>query len=118
MDDQKFQNEPGQCEPIVGGQDPERNELCSCGSGLKYKHCHGDPAKCQLVTKFATAFLMGLIRREQMKRGIIPYPYTCKACGKGFNKPEQGVVSNLPLCPHCKNTNIVKNESQLIGGNG
>ncbi|MGH8926182.1 MAG: SEC-C metal-binding domain-containing protein [Acidimicrobiia bacterium] len=23
-----------------------RNERCPCGSGLKYKHCHG-PASCQ-----------------------------------------------------------------------
>jgi len=30
---------------IVGGQKPRRNEPCPCGSGLKFKKCHGDPVK-------------------------------------------------------------------------
>lgn len=24
-----------------GGQEPSRNQPCPCGSGRKYKHCHG-----------------------------------------------------------------------------
>jgi len=30
--------------PIVGGQLPGRNDPCPCGSGLKFKRCHGDAA--------------------------------------------------------------------------
>ena len=32
----------------LGGDDsrpPGRNERCRCGSGKKFKHCHGKPAK-------------------------------------------------------------------------
>ncbi|MGH3908265.1 MAG: preprotein translocase subunit SecA [Pseudonocardiaceae bacterium] len=34
----------GSGEPtVVGGQEPARNEPCPCGSGRKYKRCHGAP---------------------------------------------------------------------------
>ena len=34
----------GAAEPtVVGGQQPARNEPCPCGSGRKYKRCHGAP---------------------------------------------------------------------------
>lgn len=45
MDDSKFRNEPG--------QRPRRNELCPCGSGSKFKKCHGDVVKKQAA--FAVA---------------------------------------------------------------
>jgi uncharacterized protein len=32
-------------EPIRSGQKVGRNERCPCGSGKKYKHCHGTPEK-------------------------------------------------------------------------
>jgi predicted aspartyl protease len=28
--------------PIVSDKIPRRNDLCTCGSGKKYKHCHGN----------------------------------------------------------------------------
>jgi preprotein translocase subunit SecA len=31
--------EPVRAEPKIG-----RNEPCPCGSGKKYKHCHGQPS--------------------------------------------------------------------------
>jgi hypothetical protein len=31
--------------PIVGGEKIGRNEKCPCGSGKKYKNCHGNPNK-------------------------------------------------------------------------
>ncbi|MGH3797987.1 MAG: SEC-C metal-binding domain-containing protein [Pseudonocardiaceae bacterium] len=35
----------GAAEPtVVGGQEPARNEPCPCGSGRKYKRCHGAPS--------------------------------------------------------------------------
>ena len=35
------QQEPVQCTPIVAQPHVGRNEPCPCGSGLKYKNCHG-----------------------------------------------------------------------------
>jgi preprotein translocase subunit SecA len=32
---------PGKPQPIRKGKAPGRNEPCPCGSGKKYKHCHG-----------------------------------------------------------------------------
>ena len=29
------------CEPIVKGDQVGRNDPCPCGSGKKYKNCHG-----------------------------------------------------------------------------
>ncbi|MBX6391758.1 MAG: SEC-C domain-containing protein, partial [Frankia sp.] len=29
----------------AGSKTPARNALCPCGSGRKYKRCHGDPAR-------------------------------------------------------------------------
>lgn len=31
--------------PLRRGHEPGRNDPCPCGSGLKYKKCHGDPAR-------------------------------------------------------------------------
>ena len=31
--------------PVVVEPKPKRNHPCSCGSGNKYKHCHGAPPK-------------------------------------------------------------------------
>lgn len=112
-------------DPIIGGQEPGRNELCPCGSGLKYKHCHGDDKKRQVVQKFAAALMGQLIRRTKMEKGMIPWPFTCNVCGKGFIKPKQSVaVPGSPICPYCDG-GVAKNgpaESQaepsiIIGGN-
>lgn len=32
----------GWTEQVVGGQKPGRNQLCPCGSGMKFKHCCGE----------------------------------------------------------------------------
>ncbi len=32
---------PGKSQPVKKGKAPGRNEPCPCGSGKKYKHCHG-----------------------------------------------------------------------------
>jgi hypothetical protein len=40
-------------DPIVGGQLPGRNEPCPCGSGLRFKKCHRDPAKVQKAAAVA-----------------------------------------------------------------
>lgn len=133
---------------VVGGREPGRNEPCFCGSGLKYKKCHGDqgkrdvmpcpcgsglkygdchgdPKKLAAVEKFAKALMAQLIRREQMEKGLIPFPYTCNACGKGFVKPKDSTIApGTVMCPHCDSTDINKNEPSeakaepiIIGGN-
>lgn len=111
---------------IVGGREPGRNDPCPCGSGLKYKHCHGDTEKLQTVRKFAVALMGQLIRRTKMEKGMIPWPFTCNACGKGFTqgKPSK-IASGQMLCPHCNSTNFTQNEASesepessiIIGGN-
>lgn len=133
---------------IVGGQTPGRNDPCPCGSGLKYKHCHGDqhkrdimpcpcgsglkcgdchgdPKKIAAVKKFSNALMGQLIIREKMEQGLIPFPYTCKKCGKGFMKPKESTIAQgTPICPHCDSADITKNEpakphaeTTIIGGN-
>jgi DNA-directed RNA polymerase subunit RPC12/RpoP len=117
-------------EPIVGSRPPGRNDPCPCDSGLKYKHCHGDPEKIALTQKFAIAFLMRLIQEERMKKGIIPCPFTCQSCGKGFPRPSRvnneaalitighldhsgkEISNNDPhlRCPHCGSTYFTKND--------
>ena len=60
-------------QPIVGGQKPQRNQPCSCGSGLKYKKCHGDPAKKQACVRAmrvaAEETMAKLIYEETNKNG-------------------------------------------------
>jgi len=34
-------SDDGQRKPITGTKKPKRNEPCPCGSGKKYKNCHG-----------------------------------------------------------------------------
>lgn len=31
--------------PVRRSPEPGRNDPCPCGSGLKYKRCHGDPSQ-------------------------------------------------------------------------
>lgn len=64
-----------------------RNEKCPCGSGLKYKFCHGDPVKIQLVNHAADVAMNHLIQGERVKKGII-----CK----------HGILIN----DHCKDCKI------------
>ncbi|MFB6258534.1 MAG: preprotein translocase subunit SecA [Flavobacteriales bacterium] len=37
------QQQEGKPEPVTVDKKPGRNEPCPCGSGKKYKHCHGKP---------------------------------------------------------------------------
>lgn len=101
---------------IVGGQVPGRNELCPCKSGLKSKQCHGDPVKQQVVRRFAVTLMDKLIRKERMQKGLIPYPFACGKCGKGFEEPQESTVApGTLMCPHCGATGIKRNESPKPG---
>ncbi|HUW45790.1 MAG TPA: SEC-C domain-containing protein [Dehalococcoidia bacterium] len=44
-----------------------RNAKCPCGSGLKYKKCHGDPIKQALVEDAARKIMEVLIAEEIQK---------------------------------------------------
>ena len=52
---------------IKGGQEPRRNEPCPCGSGLKYKYCHGDSIKTMICNRVANEKMVFLIRDEKIK---------------------------------------------------
>jgi len=56
---------------IKGGREPGRNELCPCGSKLKYKHCHGDPLKRAIVERVMAETMVRLIMQEKFKKGMI-----------------------------------------------
>ena len=69
-----------------------RNDPCSCGSGLKFKHCHGDPGKRKVCNRVANETMVRLIMAEQVKKGL-----RCK----------HGVVTG----EHCKDCEIDGNDS-------
>lgn len=51
--------------------EPGRNEACVCGSGLKYKRCHGDPCKLAICNRIVDEHMTGLIMKEKLDRGLI-----------------------------------------------
>jgi len=51
--------------------DQGRNEQCGCGSGLKFKYCHGDIGKRAACERVVSEHMVGLIMREKCKRGLI-----------------------------------------------
>ena len=56
---------------IKGGKEPGRNELCPCGSELKYKVCHGDPGKRAICEVAMRETMVRLIMIEKHKRKMI-----------------------------------------------
>jgi len=56
---------------IKGGKEPPRNLPCPCGSELKHKHCHGDPAKKVACEVAVRETMLRLIMQEKHKRGMI-----------------------------------------------
>lgn len=71
---------------LKGNQQPGRNDLCPCGSGLKYKICHGDPGKRAVCERVMMEKMVELILREKIKKGLI--------CQHGIAKGEH--------CKECK----------------
>lgn len=98
----------------ITGPEPGRNDLCSCGSKLKFKWCHGDESKRVIANRVANLKMMELVLQEQKKRGIVPFAYQCDNpdCKFEFDKPIQGQTSDLPLCPKCQSPNIIKMEEK------
>jgi len=50
---------------------PGRNQPCPCGSGLKFKHSHGDPLKRAVCERIMAEAMVRLIIQEQIKKGLI-----------------------------------------------
>lgn len=46
---------------------PGRNDLCRCGSGLKFKKCHGDHVKVELSKLAYMSKFDELIEIEKLK---------------------------------------------------
>lgn len=50
---------------------PGRNDPCPCQSGLKFKHCHGDPFKQEICNRVANEKMVELILQEKIRKGLI-----------------------------------------------
>ncbi len=51
--------------------DQRRNELCRCGSGLKFKWCHGDTGKRAACERVMAEHMVHLVMHEKYKRRLI-----------------------------------------------
>ena len=50
-----------------------RNDLCTCGSGLKSKKCHKDPAKLAVVKHLANEAMLIMIARAKVENLSIEF---------------------------------------------
>ena len=57
---------------FVKGED-RRNSPCSCGSGLKFKKCHGDSAKLAVVKHIANEAMLIMIARAKVENLSIEF---------------------------------------------
>jgi len=92
-----------------------RNELCPCGSKLKYKYCHGDETKRMLCNRVANEHMVHLILQEQKKRGIVEWTYVCNVCGNGCDELKQSQIVNSKVCPECGSPDVKDNSKQESG---
>lgn len=70
---------------IKGGREPGRNEPCQCGSGLKFKKCHGDPVLRQTAQRIANHMITLLIVERSHEAGIANAEETMGAIDKLVN---------------------------------
>jgi len=99
---------------LKGGKSPPRNSPCPCGSGLKFKWCHGDLGKQAICNRLVNEKMVQLIREEQKRRGLVPRNYRCQNCGHTFDEPGTSTfVPNREICPKCKVVDIEKIAEEL-----
>lgn len=118
---------------IVAAHQQGRNELCGCGSGLKFKWCHGDTTKKAICERYLAEIMVRLIMKEKHKRGLIsddeynnfikkakgelePEPVTECDVGEILDKAKlkrcAGALCGAPVpdteefCVQCKNKNM------------
>ena len=53
------------------GKKVQPNAPCPCESGLKFKHCHDDPAKKAACEAIVREHMYHLIVAEKIKRGLV-----------------------------------------------
>ena len=98
------------------GPETGRNELCPCGSKLKFIQCHGDESKRVIANRVATLKMVELILVEQKKRGIMPWKYKCHDCEHGFDTPKESTVQGLDgacfLCPKCGSSYLIEEKDE------
>ena len=89
-----------------------RNDPCPCQSGLKFKHCHGDPIKQEQCKQVANLAMVELIREEQIQRGVAVKKYICNSCNIPFDEPQKSLIvgPEVLLCPGCGGTNFIERE--------
>ena len=51
----------------------KRNQPCTCGSGLKFKRCHGDPAKLAVVKHIANEAMLVMIAKAKVENLSIEF---------------------------------------------
>lgn len=81
-----------------------RNEPCPCGSGLKFKRCHGDIVKQEQCKQIANLYMLELIEEEKGRAKLINF--VCKECNLKFNR--SNMIDDLLLCPNCNSPKIEK----------
>jgi len=91
-----------------------RNKPCPCGSGLKSKHCHQDPAKIAICEAIVREKMLELILQEKRRRGI-PIEVVCPDCNK-----TPGIIENCEFCNHTgvvtENQVVKRKYDELSGG--
>jgi len=95
---------------IKGGKSPPRNSPCPCGSGLKFKYCHGDELKREVCNRVANEKMVQLIREEQKRQGLVPRNFKCNSCEHTFDVPEKSVTTGRGMCPECNSVEIERIE--------
>jgi len=77
---------------IVGGRPPGRNEPCPCGSGLRFKKCHGSPvfkqnafeeAKKAYAVEMSRQIGEAIARKKPKTEAVQPYVWATPESSKG-----------------------------------
>lgn len=72
----------------------DRNQLCGCGSGLKSKKCHGDPALQQLSVNITK----GIVQLFVIQRMYDKEKIDAKQTVEGVNNVVEQINNMLPEC--------------------
>jgi hypothetical protein len=52
---------------IIGGRSPGRNWLCPCGSGIKFKECHGSIQGIRILRELNVKILYDRAKQQNRK---------------------------------------------------
>lgn len=91
-----------------------RNDPCPCGSGLKYKKCHGDPAKVEICNRVANEKMVELIRVEQRKKIIRIQQANCLECEHTGRVEGDGQGYACPNCQYITDEERIEKEYKRL----